>query len=477
MMVHATWWYVGPSVALLALAVGCAAPVDGPLTATIPEVDAVFAAYDDQTPGCALGVIRDGEFIYRRGYGLANLEHSVPISAETVFRIASVSKQFTAMIVLLLEQDGLLSLDDAVGRWIPQLRDFGDRVTLRQLVHHTSGVRDYLTLMALAGYREADYYAAPDLMAMLARQRDLNFRPGAEFLYSNSGYFLLGEVVQRATGKSLAGVAEERLFAPLGMGETHFHDDPERLVPNRASGYAAADDGFTISMTNLPIVGDGGVFTTVNDLLAWDRNYYDNHLGSGAPELITRWLQPGTLDSGEPIAYSAGITDSTYRGLQLVSHSGGFVGFRANILRFPEQRFTIIVLCNTSTANPSALGRSVADVLIADQLGRRPSEPVAAETALASPEFALSVAELREFEGRYVSSELRSSYVLEIEEGELYWEIPLRLRHRLASEGLDHMRADEWPVLFRFERDSGGRVSGFELDAGRVVGLWFERVR
>lgn len=476
-MVRATWGHLASSAVLLGFAVGCAAPEDGPPTRAMPEVDAVFAAYGEQTPGCALGVIRAGEFIYRRWYGLANLEHGVPINADTVFRTGSVSKQFTAMIVLLLAEEGRLSLDDAVSQWIPELRDFGDRVTLRQLIHHTSGIRDYLTLMRLAGYREADYYSAPDLLAMLARQRDLNFRPGAEFLYSNSGYFLLGEVVERATGKSLAAVADERLFAPLGMGETHFHDDHERLVQNRANGYAAADGGFTVSMTTLPIVGDGGVFTTVNDLLAWDRNFYDNRLGSASPELITRWLQPGTLDSGEPIAYSAGITDGKYRDLRLVSHSGGFVGFRADILRFPEQRFTAIVLCNVSTANPSALGRAVADVVLTDELGRRPSEPVTAQTAPDSPEFALSVAELREFEGRYVSSELRSSYVLEIDEGELYWEMPLRFRHRLASEGADRMRADEWPVLFRFERDSRGRVSGFELDAGRVVDLWFERVR
>ena len=476
MMVCATWQHLAPSAALLACVTGCAAPVDQPLIGAMPEIDAVFASYGDQTPGCALGVIRDGEFIYRRGYGMANLEHSMPINADTVFRTGSVSKQFTAMIVLLLVEEGRLSLDDSVRRWIPELRDFGDQISVRQLLHHTSGIRDYLTLMALGGYRDADYFSVAELLARLARQRDLNFRPGAEHLYSNSGYFLLGEIVARVTGQSLAAVADERVFAPLGMSQTHFHDDYSRLVPNRASGYAPDDDGFNISMTTLPIVGDGGVFTTVNDLLAWDRNFYENRLGSGSPELITRWLRPGTLDSGEPIEYAAGITDGTYRGVRLVSHGGSYVGFRANILRFPEQRFTAIVLCNVATANPSQLGRRVADVYLADELGTRGPD-VAPEPAAPPQEFSLSVAELREFEGRYVSSELRSNYVLAIEDGELYWEIPLGLRYRLASEGRDRMRADEWPVLFRFERDSAGRVSGFELDAGRVVDLWFERVR
>ncbi len=443
----------------------------------MPEVDAVFASYGDQTPGCALGMIRDGEFIYRRGYGMANLEHSVPINADTVFRTGSVSKQFTAMIVLLLAEEGRLSLDDPVRQWISELRGFGDQISVRQLLHHTSGIRDYLTLMALAGYRDADYYSAADLLAMLARQRDLNFLPGAEHLYSNSGYFLLGEIVERVTGQSLAAVAGERIFAPLGMSQTHFHDEHTRLVPNRASGYAPVDDEFTVSMTTLPIVGDGGVFTTINDLLAWDRNFYDNRLGSGSPELILRWLQPGALASGEPVEYSAGITDGSYRGARLVSHGGSFVGFRADILRFPEHRFTAVVLCNVSTANPSELGRRVADVYLADELGVRGPDAAVEAEAPRPAEFALSVAELRDFEGRYVSPELRVTYVLEIEEGELFWEIPLRLRDRLASEGPDSMRAQEWPVAFRFERASSGRVSGFELDAGRVVDLWFERVR
>ncbi len=476
-MARTAWRRLARCTVLLTCIAGCGTAVDGPLAGTMPEVDAVFAAYGDQTPGCALGVIRDGEFVYRRGYGMASLEHSVPITADTVFRTGSVSKQFTAMVILLLAEEGRLSLDDPVRRWVPELRDFGDRIAIRQLMHHTSGIRDYLTLMALAGYREADYYSADDLLAMLSRQRDLNFRPGAEYLYSNSGYFLLGEVVERATGQSLAAVAEERIFAPLGMSQSHLHDEHTRLVPNRANGYSPGDGGFDVSMTTLPIVGDGGLFTTVNESLAWDRNFYDNRLGAGSPELVRRWLQPGMLDSGEPLEYSAGIAVTTYRGQRLVSHGGAFVGFRADLLRFPEQRFGVTVLCNVSTANPSELGRRVADIYLADDLGPRPSPAATEEPAVAPQEFALSVAELRDFEGRYVSPELRVTYMLEIQDGELFWEIPLRRRDWLASEGPDRMRAQEWPVLFRFERDSAGRVSGFELDAGRVVDLWFERVR
>ena len=476
-MAGPTWWCLLPSAALIAYMAGCANPADRPLSGGIPDVDEVFSEYGDQTPGCALGVIRDGEFVYRRGYGMANLEHGVPINPDSVFRVASVSKQFTAMVVLLLVEDGRLSLDDSVRQWIAELRAFGDRISIRQLIHHTSGIRDYLTLMELAGYRDADYFSAADLLGMLGRQHDLNFRPGAEHLYSNSGYFLLGEIIQRVTGKSLAAVAEERIFALLGMSHTHFHDDHSRLVLNRASGYVPGDSGFEISMTTLPIVGDGGLFTTVNDLLAWDRNFYENRLGSGSPELITRWLQPGTLDSAKPIEYAAGIIDRTYRGARLVSHGGGIAGFRANILRFPELRFTTVVLCNVASADPSKFGREVADFFLAEELGPRLLEVAPKQVTVATPEFALSVAELREFAGRYVSPELRVSYLLEIDEGELYWEIPLRLRYRLVSEGGDRMRSDEVPVHFHFERDSAGRVSGFELDAGRVVDLWFERVR
>ncbi len=474
----------GASLAtLVATVVGCggAAEVVRPLTGRA-EFDRVFAEYDRPgSPGCALGVIQNGEFLYARGYGEANLEHAVPITPATVFRIASVSKQFTAMVVLLLEERGDLSLDDRLGRWLPELEHLGS-ITVRHLVHHTSGLRDYLVLTWLAGYRETDYYDADQLMGLLSRQQALNFAPGEEFLYSNTGYFLLGVIAARAGGESFESLAEELIFAPLGMRDTRFYSDTTEVVRQRAYGYSGADDGFAISMTPLPIVGDGGVFTSVNDLLAWDRNFYDNTLGQGDPELIRRWITPGRLNDGEPAAgnggwlYAAGIGLDEYRGLRRVSHGGGFVGFRAQMARYPDVRTTIITLCNVAQSNPTGLGERVADALLADTLGLAPAPTTEASEEGVPDEFSVSMSQLRQYQGRYVSRELGTTYTIEIRDGQLV--VQPEGRDALLLQAVDGETFVDTTngVRLRFARDRAGRVDGFDVEAGRVTNLWFERI-
>ncbi|MFB3126207.1 MAG: serine hydrolase domain-containing protein, partial [Candidatus Acidiferrales bacterium] len=229
------------------------------------RVDKVFAQWDKPgSPGCALGVIKGGELIYKRGYGMANLEHNIPISSTSVFRIGSTSKQFSALSILLLVEEGKLSLDDNIRKYLPEMPDYGSPVTIRHLIHHSSGIRDYLTLMSLVGKGDDDFYTDEDVVVMLARQRELNFNPGDRFLYSNSGYFLLSQIVKRASGQSLREYAAEKIFGPLGMQNTHLHDDHTLIVQSRASGYSPRKDGdYQINMTTLGMVGDGGVFTTV----------------------------------------------------------------------------------------------------------------------------------------------------------------------------------------------------------------------
>lgn len=245
-------------------------------------IDEIFAMYDDtRSPGCAVGVVRGDRLTFARGYGMADLEQRVPLGPESVFRIGSVSKQFTAAAVVLLAVEGTISLDDPVTRWVPELPDYGPELTIRRLLHHTSGIRDYLTLTRLAGYRDFDWYDDEDLLEMLARQRETNFPPGSEYLYSNSGYWLLSEIVERATGESLADFAEDRFFDPLGMDATHFHDDATRIVPRRAVGYAPTEEGYRISTTTLPMIGDGGVFTSVEEMALWARQLADPTVGGG----------------------------------------------------------------------------------------------------------------------------------------------------------------------------------------------------
>ncbi len=347
------------------------------------RVDGLFAQWNKpDSPGCALGIIKDGELIYKRGYGMANLEYGIPITSKSVFRIGSTSKQFSAMCMLMLEEEGKLSLDDDIRKYIPELPEYEAPITIRHLLHHTSGLRDYLTLMTLAGQREDDFFTDEEVVGLLARQKELNFPPGEEHLYSNSGYFLLSIITKRITGESMSEYARKNIFEPLGMVNTHFHDDHTSIVKNRASGYLPREEaGFQISMTTLDMIGDGGVFTCVDDLLLWDQNFYQNRLGKGRQELIKEMIAPGILNSGEKLDYGLGLRNSSYRGKQLISHGGAFVGFRAEMIRFPEERLSVIVLANLGTMDPSQLARNVADIYFGDAA----DEPIEVKTAQARP--------------------------------------------------------------------------------------------
>jgi len=424
-----------------------------------PAVDALFSAYDRaDSPGCALGVIRDGEFTYRRGYGMANLEYDLPLGPKTVFRIGSTSKQFTAAAIALLAEQGKLSLDDPVRRHFPEFPDWADGMTVRQLVHHTSGIRDYLQLAFLAGKGDdADYYTDQWVLDLLSRQRETNFPPGEQHLYSNSGYLLLAHIVRRVSGQSLGEYAAERIFGPLGMHDTHFHDDHNRVVPRRASGYSPTDGGaFRISMTTLDMVGDGGVFTTIDDLLLWDRNFYDNRLGLGGPGLIETLTTPGSLNSGEKLDYAFGLSIGDLEGFTLISHGGAFVGYRAEMLRLPQQQLSVSVLCNRSDASPTELARQVALLFLPPRPDARPPEEAAGESAIS-----LSDAQLREYAGDFWEASEAFAAETAVEDGRL-WAVhsPTR-RNELVPIGPDRFRMIDVPaeVYVTFERDANG-ISG-----------------
>lgn len=360
--------------------------------AQLPEglparVDQVFQAYDrSDSPGCALGIYRDGQLAYARGYGMANLDLGVALQPSTIFDIGSTSKQFTAFSVALLARDGVVSLDDPVRKHVPELGDHADRVTLRHLIHHTSGLRDYLTLMWLAGVRFDDVTTDDDALALITRQQAANFEPGAEYLYSNTGYFLLSVVVRRATGQSLRAFAGKRVFGPLGMRRTHFHDDHAEVVPGRATGYdPAPGGGYSINLSGFEQTGDGAVYTSVEELLRWDENFYSFQVGGR--ELVDAMQLPGSLRNGEPLDYASGLVIGRHRGLRTVRHGGSWAGYRAELLRFPEVRTSVAVLCNRGDANPSRLADQVAGVVLADRL-----DPVAAPSDAPAGEPAITLA-------------------------------------------------------------------------------------
>jgi len=363
----------------------------------LADIDKVFAGFDKPgSPGCALAVYRDGAMAYARGYGEASLEHRVPINARTIFDLGSTSKQFTAFSILLLERDGKLSLNDDIRKYVPELQPLQPPVTVRHLMLHTSGLRDYLTLWTLAGMKTENWTTQDDAVRLVARQKQANFPAGEEWLYSNTGYLLLAEIVKRVSGRSLPEFAAERIFRPLGMNHTFYLDDHTRVVQDRAEGYVPRrGGGFSVEMSNFEQTGDGAVQTNVEDLLLWDRNFYEPKVGDKA--LLDRALTVGTLNSGKKLDYAAGLMIGTYRGLPTVRHGGSWAGYRAELLRFPQAGTSIACLCNLGTANPSTLAGRVADVVLSSRL--QPRSPQAVPES--RPEVKIPAEQLAAFAGYY----------------------------------------------------------------------------
>lgn len=468
-----------PAFVLLIVCAGAlllgAAPLAAQADSLGAEVDRIFAPYAAPgSPGCAVGVVRDGRLVLARGYGTADLARGTAITSRTSFYIASTSKQFTAASIALLERQGKLSLDDDVRKYVPELPDYGARVTLRHLLHHTSGLRDYLVLLSLAGRPLDRPWTDADILELLGRQRALNFEPGSEFLYSNSGYLLLATVVRRVSGQSLREFARDQLFVPLGMRVSHFHDEPGHEMRGAALGYAPRPGGGyrAASLPRFALVGDGGIYTTVEDLARWDANFYHNRVGGAA---LQQALHSSTaLAAGDTLSYALGLTLGSYRGLRTVGHAGSFQGFRAELLRFPDARFSSIVLCNVATADPTALARQVADAYLADRLAAAPPPEQTAPAARPAPRTLMAPQLAEDYVGRFASDELQARYTISLGQHELrlrrgaLGEVSLRLGLR------DTLRVDGGLTL-RFQRDPHGAVTGFTLDAGRVRGIRFVR--
>lgn len=387
---------------------------------TLPDsvragIDSVFSFVGRDDAGCALGVVQDGKLAYGRGYGLANLDWRIPIGTSTVFDIGSVSKQFTATAIALLDMDGVLSIDDDVHRWIPELPDYGYPITIRHLLNHTSGIRDYLTLLSLAGFDYDNVFDEQAGVDLIVRQRALNFDPGAEYLYSNSGYLLLANIVRRATGESLRTFLQRRVFDPLGMAHTMIWDKNTEIVAERATGYDPTPSGaWRIDHAwNFQMGGDGQVITSVDDLMKWDANFYEPVVGG--PGLLERIQTRGILNDGDTIAYAMGLSVDTYRGLRRVQHGGSWAGFRAQLTRFPEQHTSVIVECNRGDANPGRYADQVADRVLAGDF----TEEMAAASSASGPTVTLSATELQRWAGLYRHPD-RPEYVeMEVRDGTL----------------------------------------------------------
>jgi CubicO group peptidase (beta-lactamase class C family) len=360
------------------LAVGSSAAgaqhIVGTRDARALRADSVFQRFDrTDSPGCALGVYQDGKVLYARGYGMASLEHGVALSPRSVLDVGSISKQFTAMSILMLQKEGKLSLDDPIRKYIPEMPAYADKITLRRALSQTSGLRDLYTMMGQTGRTFAG--DTIDALRVITHSAEPNYEPGARYLYTNSGWVLAAQIVYRLTGKTLAQFAEERLFEPLGMRDTRYLADVTTIIPNGAEGYAPRPGGgFRVARSTYDgaIVGAGAVHTTVEDFGRWLNNY---DVGAvGGRDIIETMTTATKLNDGLPAmsgptqAYAIGLNVGTLRGLRVVSHGGSWAGYRGHFLRFPDQHFAVATFCNLTTSGPDSLARKVAGIYLADRM-------------------------------------------------------------------------------------------------------------
>lgn len=452
-----------------------------PADSVFAKVDEIFAQWDKPgSPGCALGVIKDGQLIYKRGYGMANLDYNIPISPESVFDIASITKQFTAMSILLLSKQGKLSLDDEIQEYLPEIPRYESPVTIRHLIHHTSGLRSGFVLAQLLGMdSEKVYLRGDDILRLLVLQEGPSNKAGEEGGYLNTGYLLLGFIVKRVSGTSLREYAEENIFKPLGMQNTHFHDDQTMVIKNRVTGYFTEDDGRYSVMTDRGFVvdlGPSGLFTTIEDLFLWDQNFNDNKLGGG-PDLIEDFLSGSVLNNGEIVTYAFGTGFSEYKGLKRNGHGGDGGGFQLEMERYPEQNFSVYCLCNLDTINPRRLANQVADIFLADQFEQ--DEEVVEEIVDETP-VVVSVPEeeLAALTGLYFDPIRSHHHRIHLKDGKLMIESDFSGRsYELLPFGLNRFGVAGAPYEFVFTRpDVGGPWQETSTDLRSGVGYTFDAV-
>jgi CubicO group peptidase (beta-lactamase class C family) len=437
------------------------------------RVDAVFADLDRQdSPGCVVGVFHDGEVLHSKGYGKANLEHGIPLLPESVVGLASESKQFVAALVTKEVGVGRLSLDDDVRKYVPELPDYGKTITIRHLLHHTSGLRDYSTLWLMAGQQDSDAHTAELTLDLLARQRELNFSPGTDCSYTNSGYFLLGIVLERVSGKTLQELAAEKLFEPARMGDTRFRDDRHQLVERRASGHFRRAGGFGRQTTNSQVVGAGGLLTTLEDLFQWERYLLEAELGKKS--LLDQLVERGVLNDGTELHYARGLVVDDFDGMTTVTHGGTGDGFRSMILRFPELRLTVSSVCNfTGFDLPSRVWRTAIVYLygpLAERTTALQQEPPPIEWA------ELSTEQLRARAGAFRNVKTRAIWRASVREQGLVFETG-RGVSAVRPVGDRRFRTEGYGPVIVVEFGEGDAANTMRVETEAQEPMLFERVK
>ncbi len=430
---------------------------------------------DLKAPGASVAVMKDGQIIFSKGYGYADLESDRPITPTTIFHVASVSKQFTAFAIAMLADQGKLSLDDDIRKYLPELHDFGYTITINHLVHHTSGLRDQWNLLMMAGWRLDDVITQKQIMRMVARQRELNFKPGEEFLYCNTGFTLMAEIVQRVTGQTLAEWTAANVFAPLEMKHTFFYDDHEKVVDNRAYSYYRNGNNNNIeykkSVLSYATAGATSLFTTPEDLCAWAQNFETMKVGN--PKVMKMMQEPFILNKGDTTDYAMGIAVGKYRGLRTINHSGGDAGFRSFLVRFPDENVNIAVASNYAAFGPAGMAYAEAEAVLGNKL--EPDKPWSAPPPPAKKDsFDVKSVRLADYEGNYYSEELDTRYWFDVQNDTLTSHHQRHDDAKLSVIAKDSFYMNNLGDVV-FTRDKAGKVDGFKASNGRVRNLAFKR--
>ncbi|HVM48740.1 MAG TPA: serine hydrolase domain-containing protein [Candidatus Acidoferrum sp.] len=421
-------------------------------------------------PGFSVAVIQHGKPVYEKGFGLANLEYDIPVRPQTIYHVASVSKQFTAMALVLLEQDGKLSLEDDVHKYLPELPDYGHPVTIRQLLQHTSGIRDQWQTLALAGWRLDDVITQDQILRVLFRQKELNFVPGTRHLYSNGGYTLAAEIVTRVAGKPFPDFCRERIFNPLGMAHTHFHIDHRRIVHDRAYSYSKSEHGYEAEPLNYANVGATSLFTTAPDLTRWLDNFRDFKVGGR--RALDRLQEQAVLADGTKIGYALGVEIGKHGGSRTVSHAGGDAGYRSFVVWFPDQELGVAVLSGLASFDCSGTAFKAAETVLGTHPAAEANKAPAPAAAGPKPKYVkLESRMLKQFAGAYKLDAGLIANFLE-KDGVLVAEVPgqgtVQL-HPLATNRF-FVEMPEGELEFSAQSDGGMRLKFAHVNGRKVTG-------
>ncbi|MFN8344591.1 MAG: serine hydrolase domain-containing protein [Spirosomataceae bacterium] len=378
---------------------------------TLALIEKMAERYQPAAPGCQLAISRNGQVIFSRAWGMADLEHNVPLSTASIIEAGSVSKQFTAAAILLLEQQGKLSVNDDVRKYVPELPDYGTPILLRQMMQHTSGLKDWGSVMDIAGWpRSTKTYSNEDALLIIARQKTLNHTPGAEYIYSNSNYNLFAVIVERVSGMSLAEFTRMYIFEPVGMKHTEWRNNFKKIVPNRAIAYEKSGSTYLTDMPNEYVYGNGGLLTTTEDLLKWNDYYLNGKFGN--PSLLSKQLKTYPFNNGQMNPYGAGLAVNSVRGWKSIAHTGATAGYRASLEYFPELGLSIAWLSNTSEfdGRPS-LANDVRNLLVKNRtVADKKSEPTP---------YNLTKEKLADYAGWYKDNRNGNGIQLSVRDGKL----------------------------------------------------------